>query len=76
MKQQENELTSIEGKINDEKKKMSTYNYNNTTNDANTKFMVALGFTAHGKSTVCNRLYGDKSQYGDKGPPLTQMSFE
>eukprot|EP01083_Nonionella_stella_P249298 862224_1 len=34
----------------------------------NTKFIVGLGHTGNGKSTVMNRLYGDNSKYGDKGP--------
>ena len=30
--------------------------------------MVILGNTGDGKSTLCNRLNDDKSEYGDKGP--------
>lgn len=42
--------------------------YKNINNDKNTKFIVAIGFTGHGKSTVLNRLNGDNSEDGDQGP--------
>lgn len=42
--------------------------------DQNTKFIVVLGITGDGKSTLCNRLYGDKSDEGDEGPFKTDTS--
>eukprot|EP01083_Nonionella_stella_P057086 150004_1 len=36
--------------------------------DAHTKFIVTFGITGDGKSTLCNRLCGDDSKKGNKGP--------
>ena len=40
-------------------------------NDASTKIIITLGPTGGGKSTLCNRMSGDKSLLGDKGPCKT-----
>lgn len=59
-------INSLTNQIQDEEKKMATFE--NVNNDANVKFIVGLGMTGDGKSTVLNRLCGDVSKYGNAGP--------
>eukprot|EP01084_Bolivina_argentea_P086842 156926_1 len=40
-------------------------------NDNTTKIIITLGMTGGGKSTFCNRMFGDKSLFGNKGPCKT-----
>eukprot|EP01084_Bolivina_argentea_P304736 526379_1 len=60
------QITNLKLKIQSEEKAISKYEH--AVNDDDTKFMVILGNTGDGKSTLCNRLYGDNSEYGDQGP--------
>ena len=60
------ELRQKDAIIEIEEEKISKYK--NINNDKTTKFIVAVGFTGHGKSTVLNRLNGDDSEDGDQGP--------
>jgi len=39
--------------------------------DCSTKIIVTLGMTGGGKSTLCNRLNGDESEFGDEGTAQT-----
>jgi len=47
----------------------------NVKNDSRTMFIVMLGVTGDGKSTICNRLCGDKSRMGNRGPFAACRSF-
>ena len=68
IKQINKEIKQIKLEIESEERKIFSYNHN-IINNEHVKFMVALGFTGHGKSTVLNRLCGDfQSPYGDDGP--------
>merc|ERR1712154_252341 len=40
-------------------------------NDESTKIIITLGGTGSGKSTLCNRMSGDCSLFGDEGPCKT-----
>eukprot|EP00483_Globobulimina_turgida_P009218 UN09237 len=40
-------------------------------NDHSTKIIITLGMTGGGKSTFCNRMFGDNSLFGNKGPCKT-----
>ena len=67
-RESQKEINDLKLKIKEEEKAISQYD--KAANDNNTKFMVILGNTGDGKSTLCNRLNDDKSEYGDKGPFL------
>eukprot|EP01084_Bolivina_argentea_P194638 333984_1 len=60
------EINNLRINICNEEKAISQYE--NAINDFNTKFIVIIGNTGDGKSTLCNRLYNDKSEYGNNGP--------
>ena len=50
---------------NEIKKEAETNNYKPNSLQ---KIMVMIGKTGHGKSTLGNRIYGDKSKKGNEGP--------
>eukprot|EP01084_Bolivina_argentea_P184490 318183_1 len=70
----ENELKTTESNIDEQKGKM--YAVNDIQYDSETRFIVTLGITGDGKSTLCNRLYGDISEEGDKGPFVARDSAD
>eukprot|EP00485_Elphidium_margaritaceum_P001354 CAMPEP_0202701190 /NCGR_PEP_ID=MMETSP1385-20130828/14293_1 /ASSEMBLY_ACC=CAM_ASM_000861 /TAXON_ID=933848 /ORGANISM="Elphidium margaritaceum" /LENGTH=340 /DNA_ID=CAMNT_0049358549 /DNA_START=53 /DNA_END=1071 /DNA_ORIENTATION=- len=64
-KEIEQERSELDSKIQDEEKAMSTFRH--VRNDETVKFLVAIGSSGDGKSTVLNRLEGDLSKWGDNG---------
>eukprot|EP01084_Bolivina_argentea_P226174 382071_1 len=66
LNQIQNQLDMIQEKIEIEEEGISTFG--DVIKNKDTMFTVALGNTGSGKSTVLNRLYGDKSEDGDQGP--------
>ena len=72
--QLQDELTIVEADIYAQKEKM--YAVKDIKYEENTKFIVALGITGDGKSTLCNRLCGDNSEEGNKGPFVTDSGVE
>lgn len=77
-----NQITKITDQLNKHKTeiqetedkifKFDNIHIEKTQNDI--KFMVTIGNTQQGKSTLCNRLSGDKSKKGDKGPFMAKRS--
>ena len=60
------EMKSVEGEI--EEQEQMVYPMDEVKCDENVNLWVTLGITGDGKSTLCNRLFGDKSRKGNKGP--------
>ena len=63
------ELNTMQTKIRETEDKIFKFdNVQIKKTEKEIKFIVTIGNTQHGKSTLCNRLCGDKSRKGDKGP--------
>ena len=67
-------MQQLDVQINAEEKEISQFRLER--NDKNKKIAVFVGKTGHGKSTLINRLYGDKSEDADDGPCETSDSAE
>merc|ERR1719474_1891909 len=57
-------VSDLDSQIKDEEKYLENFT---VERDESTKIIVTLGMTGSGKSTLCNRLKGDKSRGGNKG---------
>eukprot|EP00484_Ammonia_sp_Unknown_P023796 CAMPEP_0197033698 /NCGR_PEP_ID=MMETSP1384-20130603/12038_1 /TAXON_ID=29189 /ORGANISM="Ammonia sp." /LENGTH=360 /DNA_ID=CAMNT_0042463541 /DNA_START=52 /DNA_END=1134 /DNA_ORIENTATION=- len=60
------QLQTIQSQISVEMKEIEAFQPER--DDPNTKIVVLIGMTGAGKSTFCNRLWGDSSDEADEGP--------
>jgi len=58
-------LTEINTQIANEEREIAQFRAERA--DASTKIIITLGMTGGGKSTLCNRLKGDESTFGNQG---------
>eukprot|EP01084_Bolivina_argentea_P109218 195194_1 len=59
------QISAINSTIESEEKKVQHFKY---PEEESNKVVIIIGNTGDGKSTFCNRLSGDQSKFGDKGP--------
>eukprot|EP00485_Elphidium_margaritaceum_P011289 CAMPEP_0202705182 /NCGR_PEP_ID=MMETSP1385-20130828/17770_1 /ASSEMBLY_ACC=CAM_ASM_000861 /TAXON_ID=933848 /ORGANISM="Elphidium margaritaceum" /LENGTH=366 /DNA_ID=CAMNT_0049363361 /DNA_START=122 /DNA_END=1222 /DNA_ORIENTATION=+ len=68
----QSQLVAVRAQIATEEKDIAAFKPER--DDANTKIVVLIGMTGAGKSTFCNRLYGDTSEDADQGPFETSFA--